>query len=39
MIMNKKDQFIKVLIDTEATESTDEEKPLKSFRIFDEERK
>ena len=39
MIMNKKDQFIKVLIDTEASEGTDEKKPLKSYRIYDKERK
>jgi len=36
--MNKKEQFIKVLIDPEASEGTDKKKPLKSYRIFDEER-
>ena len=38
MILKKKDPFIKVLIDPEASEGTDEKNPLKSYRIFDGER-
>jgi threonine dehydrogenase-like Zn-dependent dehydrogenase len=39
MIMHKKDQHIKVLIDPVSSEESEKQKPLRSYRIFDEERK
>jgi len=39
MIMNRKDPYIKVLLDPEAHEDPGTQKSLKDYRVFDEERK